>query len=44
MLLENNQERIDFYVGIEVIVAVVMKVTTFLDISPFSPLKTNRRF
>jgi hypothetical protein len=32
------------YVGFDVLTAVVMKSTIFLDITPCSPLKVNRRF
>jgi hypothetical protein len=31
-------------VGFEVIIAVVMKSSVFWDITPYSPLKVNRRF
>jgi hypothetical protein len=33
-----------FKAGFEVLIAVVMKSTFFWDITPFSPLKVNRRF
>jgi hypothetical protein len=37
--------RIKFFlVRFEVITAVVMKSTIFWDITPYSPLKVNRRF
>jgi hypothetical protein len=36
--------QIFFYVGFEVLTAVVMKNTIFWDITPCSPLKVNRRF
>jgi hypothetical protein len=32
------------YAGFEVLTAVVMKSTIFWDITPYSPLKINRRF
>jgi hypothetical protein len=32
------------YIGSEVLVAVAMKISFFLDITPWSPLKFNQRF
>jgi hypothetical protein len=39
-----TQEDSNYYVGSEVLTAVVMKSTVFWDITPCSPLKVNRNF
>jgi hypothetical protein len=33
-----------FFVGFEVLTAVIMRNSIFWDVTPFSPLKVNRRF
>jgi hypothetical protein len=34
----------ELHVGFEILTAVVMKISYFWDLTPFNPLKTNRRF
>jgi hypothetical protein len=34
----------NYFVGFDVVTAMVMKITIFPDITPCSPLKVNRRF
>jgi hypothetical protein len=44
MLMNTLWQHYKDYVQFEVFTAVVMKSSTFWDITPYSPLKVNRRF